>query len=100
MGDFGKSLVKLNVGGTVYETRLETLDRGSKQGSQVRKSQQSMRVFVSYMQCTLTCSQIATGLARTLRYSKEPAQPANIFVGTTQHHANFRPERGLVSMGS
>ena len=35
MGDFGKSLVKLNVGGTVFETRLETLDRGSKQGSRV-----------------------------------------------------------------
>ena len=36
MGDFGKALVKLNVGGTIFETRLETLDRGCKQGSQVR----------------------------------------------------------------
>ena len=35
MTSFENAFVKLNVGGTVFETRLETLGRGSKQGSQV-----------------------------------------------------------------
>jgi hypothetical protein len=37
MTSIEKAFVKLNVGRTVFETRLETLGRGSKQGSQVNK---------------------------------------------------------------